>query len=325
MTTARLGGRQPPSRITGWRPVQQARPRAQRSAQEPEQPGASRPGPQAQESQGRQPGRPVQAPQPVESQVRQPGGQPAEPQTAPPVRLARAPQGRPVLTGPAGSGKSTTLAAILRYVQACFPGKSIVTLEDPVERQIDGVTQVQISPHGQMTFPVALRSLLRQDPQVLMIGEIRDAQTAAIAAEAALTGHLLASTMHSGSPGGALLRLLEMGIEPYQVTSSVIGVLNQRLVRRLCRHCGSAQGGRARAGGCEHCFGSGYSGRALVAELVELDGELRKALLAKADLEELESILQRRGHMHLRADARRLVSQGLTTEEEASTACGGID
>ncbi|GAG35735.1 unnamed protein product, partial [marine sediment metagenome] len=142
-----------------------------------------------------------------------------------------------LLTGPAGSGKSTTLAAILRYILRCFPGRCVITLEDPVERHIDGVSQVQINPHGEMTFPVALRSLLRQDPEVLMIGEIRDAETARIVIEAGLTGHLLLSTLHSGSPAGALLRLLEMGIEPYQVTSSVCAVVNQRLLRKLCEKC----------------------------------------------------------------------------------------
>ncbi|MCX5637871.1 MAG: ATPase, T2SS/T4P/T4SS family, partial [Planctomycetota bacterium] len=152
-------------------------------------------------------------------------------------RITAKNQGVLLLTGPAGSGKSTTLAALLRYILRNFPGKSVVTLEDPVEIRIDDATQVQITPHGQMTFPTALRSLLRQDPQVLMIGEIRDAETARIVIEAGLTGHLLMSTMHSGTPAGALLRLLEMGIEPYQVTSSISAVLNQRLVRKLCEKC----------------------------------------------------------------------------------------
>jgi type II secretory ATPase GspE/PulE/Tfp pilus assembly ATPase PilB-like protein len=232
-------------------------------------------------------------------------------------------QGLLLVTGPAGSGKSTTLAAILRYLVQTLPGKSIVALEDPVEIRIDGVTQVPITPHGQMTFPTALRSLLRQDPQVLMIGEIRDAETARIAIEAGLTGHLLMSTMHSGTPAGALLRLLEMGIEPYQVTSSVTAVLNQRLVRRLCIDCRRPAGDRRfEPVGCDACLGTGFKGRALIAEMVHLDTELRKALLAKADLDELEALLDRRGHVTIARDGRRLVEDGTTTEAELNRACG---
>jgi len=237
--------------------------------------------------------------------------------------IAAQSQGVLLVTGPAGSGKSTTLAAVLRYIAKTLPGKSIVTLEDPVEIRIEGVTQVPITPHGQMTFPTALRSLLRQDPQVLMIGEIRDAETARITIEAGLTGHLLMSTMHSGTPAGALLRLLEMGIEPYQVTSSISAVVGQRLVRTLCDRCKKrGDDGRFEAVGCPACFGTGFRGRVLIAELVQLDGDVRKAILAKADLDELEALLRNKGYAGLFEDGRRLVEAGVTVEAELNNACG---
>lgn len=231
-------------------------------------------------------------------------------------------QGVILITGPAGSGKSTTLAALIRDILKNNPGKSVVTIEDPVEIRIDGTTQVQIEPFGQMTFPKALRSLLRQDPQVLMIGEIRDAETARIVVEAGLTGHLLMSTMHSGSCSGALLRLLEMGIEPYQITSSISAVVNQRLIRRLCGSCKTQNDDSSYSSrGCEKCFGTGFKGRVLMAELVELDGSLRKAVLDRADMETIEGLLKERGHMTLEHNGRELVAKGITTISELEKVC----
>ncbi len=236
--------------------------------------------------------------------------------------LCQANQGVLLLTGPSGSGKSTTLAAMLRRIAQRQEGKSVVTLEDPVERRIDGVTQIEITPHGTMTHPTALRSLLRQDPQVLMIGEIRDAATARIVIDAGLTGHLLMSTLHSGTPAGAILRLLEMGIEPYQITSSISAVVNQRLVRRLCENCKTAAAGPRRAVGCPQCLGTGYRGRVLLAELVRIEGPLRTAILQRADLQHIQQLLAGLGHQALADHGRQLVEQGVTGEQELQRAIG---
>ncbi len=228
-----------------------------------------------------------------------------------------------LLTGPAGSGKSTTLGAVLRSILQQFPNKSIVALEDPVERVIEGITQVQIEPNREMTFPVALRSLLRQDPEVLMIGEIRDAETAKIVIEAGLTGHLLMSTMHSGSCSGALIRLLEMGVEPYQVTSGIWGILNQRLVRRLCEKCRQKTDGEGyEPVGCEACHNTGYNGRVLLAEMVSMDSGIRKEILERSDLESIERLLDEKGHRRLIQDGKRLVREGVTSEDEIKRVCG---
>lgn len=228
----------------------------------------------------------------------------------------REPQGLLVICGPAGSGKTTTLFALLQQLLRERPGTSILAVEDPVELRLDGVTQVQIEPARGMTYPVALRSLLRQDPQVLMIGEVRDAETAQIAVEAALTGHLLLTTMHSGSPAEAILRLREMGLPAYQVTSTLRGVLAQRLVRTVCPTC---RGGPTKTD-CPLCVGTGYAGRAAIGQLVEMTAELRTAIAREADVQELENLL---GDGSLRRDAERLIAAGQTTADEVRRVLGG--
>jgi general secretion pathway protein E len=231
-------------------------------------------------------------------------------------RLLHLPQGLIVVCGPAGSGKTTTLAALLREIIRTRPGLSILAIEDPVEVRLDGVTQVEIAPERGLTYPVALRSLLRQDPQILMIGEVRDADTARIVVEAALTGHLLLTSLHSGSPAEALVRLREMGVPPYQLTSTIQALLAQRLLRTLCPACGRAP---PRAT-CATCLGTGYAGRTAIGHLVTMTPKLRSAVLAGADVAEIDRPDICPGG--LRADAARIVAAGRTTPEEIERVLG---
>jgi type II secretory ATPase GspE/PulE/Tfp pilus assembly ATPase PilB-like protein len=232
-------------------------------------------------------------------------------------RFAAADSGMLIVTGPAGSGKTTTVYALLRYIADTSPGLSIVTLEDPVERDLPGVTQVEVTPFGERTYERALRSLLRQDPQVLMLGEIRDADTASLAVQAALSGHRLICTLHAATPGGGVARLLEMGIEPYQITSSLAGVLSQRLLRRL----GSADKGANSRGANNK--GAKSQGRLPVAEFVTIDAGARAAILERADAEALQRIFtQQPGHSSLNAVAADLVAQNLTDAAEVERVLG---
>src|SRR5207248_1961419 len=194
--------------------------------------------------------------------------------------LLRERTGAILLTGPSGSGKTTTIYACLRRLAGDGAGRHIVTIEDPVEQWVEGVSQSQARPGTEFDFARGLRSLLRQDPDVLMVGEIRDRETAAVATEAALTGHLVFSTLHAGSACGVVGRLLEMEVEPYLLTSGIKGILNQRLLRRLCDGCRRQVGSAWAAVGCERCLGTGYRGRFLVAELLTPDAEFRRAILA---------------------------------------------
>jgi len=232
-------------------------------------------------------------------------------------KAAAMPHGLILVTGPAGSGKSTTLYAMAKHILAITPGRSVVSLEDPVEQRVTGMAQIQISPYGELDYARAMRSLLRQDVQVLLVGEVRDAETAHLVIEAALTGHLIMSTMHSGDPAEAIVRLLEMGVAPYQVVGALSVVCSQRLLRTLCEQCRNENKARNT---CEVCAGTGYRGRTACGQIALLDQELRQAILAHAPSSQLRSIINRRPD--LSADAQRLIAAGKTTLEEMQQVLG---
>lgn len=227
-------------------------------------------------------------------------------------QLAR-PQGFILVCGPAGSGKTTTLYAMLSYLRRARPEASIIAIEDPVEIRCDGVTQVQVDPPRGMTYATALRSLLRQDPQVLLIGEIRDSEVASIVTEAALTGHLLLASMHAGSAPEAILRLLEMGVPAYQITSTLRGVLNQRLVRRMV--AASADGAASTT--------PRYEGRVAIGEWVELSPMLRRAIIETSDLDGLRAACNA-AEVGIFADGQRLIAAGLSDESEINRVLGAV-
>lgn len=227
------------------------------------------------------------------------------------------------LTGPSGSGKTTTLYACLRYLMRESGGtRHIVTIEDPVEQILDGITQSHAKPGTEFDFARGLRSLLRQDPEIIMVGEVRDADTAHITVEAALTGHLVLTTLHAGSSCGVISRLLEMGIEPYLLTSGVKGILNQRLVRRLCDTCRCQVGEQWEPVGCERCAGTGYHGRVLLTELVQFDDLLRQAVVARADTATLEKCAAGSNRSTIWISAQDAIANGLTTTTEIGRVLG---
>jgi len=247
------------------------------------------------------------------------------------VAHANRPQGVILLTGPSGSGKTTTIYAALRMLVASGAGtRNIVTVEDPVEYGIEGVTQTQINLPADLTFARALRSLLRQDPEVIMVGEIRDGETAGIAIEAGLTGHMVISTVHSGTACGVFGRLLDMGIEPFLITSSITLVAAQRLVRRLCDTCkAQTNEEEAYAGlhehfdgavwtpvGCDECVGTGYQGRPLLAEILTVEERIRGMILEKTDVKALEDAAIQTGMVPLLEHGISLVRAGETSTAE---------
>jgi general secretion pathway protein E len=244
------------------------------------------------------------------------------------------PHGIVVVTGPTGSGKTTTLYAALNHLNQ--PDRKILTVEDPVEYNIEGVNQIQVKPGIGLTFANALRSIVRQDPDIIMIGEIRDQETARIAVQSALTGHLVLSSLHTNDAAGSITRFLDMGVEAFLLTSTVNAVVAQRLVRNLCPQCKQAyrppleiierlrqQGMQAsgditfyRAIGCEACGGSGYSGRSAIIELLEISEAMRSLILRGSDRNSLAACAKREGASTLYQDGLGKVMRGITTLEE---------
>jgi general secretion pathway protein E len=225
-------------------------------------------------------------------------------------RLVHRPHGIVLVTGPTGSGKSTTLYATLLRLDR--QTTNILTVEDPIEYHLDGIGQTPVNARIDLTFARALRSILRQDPDVIMIGEIRDGETAQIAVQASLTGHLVLATLHTNDAVSAVTRLLDMGIEPYLLSSSLLGVLGQRLVRRCCAVCG----GPEHAAECETCGKSGYQGRMGIYELLEVTEPLQQLIHAQAAESALKDQAVAQGMRFLRQDGDRWVEQGQTTLEE---------
>jgi general secretion pathway protein E len=245
--------------------------------------------------------------------------------------LSRKPHGMILVTGPTGSGKTTTLYAALALRDTS--AEKIITVEDPVEYQLGGVTQVPVHRQAGVTFGAALRSILRQDPDVIMVGEMRDPETAEIAVQAAMTGHLVFSTLHTNDAVGALPRLLDLGIPDYLAAATVDGILAQRLVRRVCDGCREVyqpprdavrklagdelpQTDFLRGAGCPACRGTGYRGRTGVYELMVMDDALREAIVRRAPRSELRELARRGGMRPMRADAWERVKEGVTTVEE---------
>jgi type II secretory ATPase GspE/PulE/Tfp pilus assembly ATPase PilB-like protein len=250
------------------------------------------------------------------------------------LKLLSRPSGLMLLTGPTGSGKTTAIyASLYHIVQRAGPAVSVSTVEDPVEFNLPMISQAQINPAQEFTYPRALRSLMRQDPQVIMIGEIRDPETAAIAVQAGLTGHLVISTIHTGIAAGVFARLINMDIEPFLLASSIIGVLGVRLVRKNCAHCLQAYQPEAgllklvpeellpttqflRGAGCAHCSGTGFAGRTAVTELLVVDEVFRDAVLQKLPARTLQQVAIQQGMQTMWQDGLKRVLKGQTTLEE---------
>jgi general secretion pathway protein E len=228
--------------------------------------------------------------------------------------LISQPHGIVLVTGPTGSGKTTTLYAALSRLNATTT--NILTVEDPIEYDLAGVGQTQVNARIDMSFAKALRAILRQDPDVIMIGEIRDLETAQIAVQASLTGHLVLATLHTNDAAAAVTRLLDMGIEPFLLSSSLLGVMAQRLVRKLCPYCKRSDGEHMHAVGCDKCGMTGYQGRVGIYEMLETTDEIRAQIHNRASEAEVREAAQKSGMKTMREDGERWLRDGTTTQAE---------
>jgi general secretion pathway protein E len=248
----------------------------------------------------------------------------------------RQPNGIILVTGPTGSGKTTTLYTALKALNS--PDRKIFTVEDPIEYQLGGINQVQVQPAIGLTFPHALRSILRQDPDIIMIGEIRDLETAQIAIQASLTGHLVLSTLHTNSAAATITRLIDMGVENYLLASTVKGILAQRLVRNLCPHCAQAHQDAAHwanrlrndvrgiaalgppnireAHGCAECGGLGFAGRATVAEILLVNADIHRLILSATSDNQIDDAARKTGMTSMYETGAAKVWRGETTIDE---------
>jgi general secretion pathway protein E len=229
------------------------------------------------------------------------------------LSLIDRPNGMVLVTGPTGSGKTTTLYAALGKVDRAT--RNVMTIEDPVEYHLEGISQMQVNPKRGVTFATGLRSLLRQDPDVILVGEIRDRETAELAIQASLTGHLVLATLHTNDAPSAIPRLVDIGIPPYLITSSLLGVLAQRLLRRVCRACGNTGTG-SHGDRCEACYGTGFKGRVAVYEIMDMTDELRRLTGQSADAITLSDAARRGGFQSMIDDGKTKAEAGITTLEE---------
>jgi type IV pilus assembly protein PilB len=247
--------------------------------------------------------------------------------------LVAQPNGMVISTGPTGSGKTTTQYSVLHKINSIE--KNIITIEDPIEYELPGVAQVQVNVKAGLRFSTALRSFLRQDPDIIYVGEMRDLETAEIAIEASLTGHLVLSTLHTNDAPSAVIRMVDMGVEPYLISATVIGVLAQRLARKICANCKEpyeVDGSELRrfgfkgsvdqkvllyrGRGCDTCKHTGYKGRLGIFELMRVNDEIRELMVRRAPLADIREAAKANGMNELREDGLRKVLEGITTPDE---------